>query len=93
MALAIILGAVAGIVGFAPLIFGLHRVRHMTDAGNFGHMGMLMVCLLISFILMFAAAILCISLARDLALPFVLSEAVALSLTAVIFGVGKLVRK
>ena len=56
-------------------------------------MGVLMVCLLISFILMFAAALLCISLARDLALPFVLSEAVALSLTAIVFGVSKLVRK
>ncbi len=61
----------------------------MTDSGNFGHMGVLMV----SFILMFAAALLCISLARDLALPFVLSEAVALSLTAIVFGVSKLVRK
>lgn len=93
MALAIVLGVAAGIAGFSPLIFGLHRVRHMTDSGNFGHMGVLMVCLFISFILMFAAALLCISLARDLALPFVLSEAVALSLTAIAFGVSKLVRK
>ena len=93
MALAIALGVAAGIVGFSPLVFGLYRVRHMTDSVNFGHMGVLMVCLLISFILMFAAALLCISLARDLALPFVLSEAVALSLTAIAFGVSKLVRK
>lgn len=93
MALAIVLGVLAGAVGFAPLIFGLHRVKHMTDAGNFGHMGVLMLCLIFSFVLMFAAAILCITLARDLALPFVLSEAVALSLTAVAFGVSRIVRK
>ena len=93
MALAIALGVAAGIVGFSPLVFGLYRVRHMTDSGNFGHMGVLMVCLLISFILMFAAALLCISLARDLALPFVLSEAAALSITAIAFGVSRLLRK
>ncbi len=93
MVLAIVLGAVAGMVGFAPLVFGLHRVKSMTDAGNFGHMGVLMVCLLISFVLMFAAAILCISLARELALPFVLSEAAALSITAIAFGVSRLLRK
>ena len=93
MALAIALGVAAGIVGFSPLVFGLYRVRHMTDSGNFGHMGVLMVCLLISFVLMFAAAILCISLARELALPFVLSEAAALSITAIAFGVSRLLRK
>ena len=38
-------------------------------------------------------AVLCIVLARDLALPFVLAEAVALSVAAVVFGVFKLVRK
>ena len=91
MVLAIALGAAAGIVGFAPLVFGLHRVKHMTDAGNLGHMGVLMLCLLFSFVLMFAFAILCVN--RDAALPFVLSEAGALSVTAIVFGVTKLARK
>ena len=76
MVLAIALGAAAGIVGFAPLVFGLHRVKHMTDAGNLGHI-----------------AILCINVNRDAALPFVLSEAGALSVTAIVFGVTKLARK
>ncbi len=93
MVLAIALGLVAGVAGFAPLVFGLHRVKHMTDSGNLGHMGVLMICLLISFVLMFAFAILCISINRDVALPFVLSEAAALSVTAIVFGVMRTTRK
>ena len=45
MVLAIALGILAGIAGFLPLVFGLHRVKHMTDSGNLGHMGVLMLCL------------------------------------------------
>lgn len=93
MVLAIALGILAGIAGFLPLVFGLHRVKHMTDSGNLGHMGVLMLCLLLSFVLMFAFAILCINVNRDAALPFVLSEAGALSVTAIVFGVTRLARK
>lgn len=42
---------------------------------------------------MFAFAILCINVNRDAALPFVLSEAGALSVTAIAFGVTRLARK
>ena len=89
MVLAIALGILAGIAGFLPLVFGLHRVKHMTDSGNLGHMGVLMLCLLFSFVLMFAFAILCINVNRDA----VLSEAGALSVTAIAFGVTRLARK
>ena len=73
MVLAIALGILAGIAGFLPLVFGLHRVKHMTDSGNLGHMGVLMLCLLFSFVLM--------------------SEAGALSVTAIAFGETRLARK
>lgn len=69
MVLAIALGILAGIAGFLPLVFGLHRVKHMTDSGNLGHMGVLMLCLLFSFVLMFAFAILCINVNRMLRCP------------------------
>ena len=36
-----LIGILAGIAGFLPLVFGLHRVKHMTDSGNLGHMGVL----------------------------------------------------
>lgn len=93
MALAIILGLLAGVAGFAPLVFGLHRVKHMTDSGNLGHMGVLMICLIVSFILMFVFAIICISVNREAALPFVLSEAGALSIAAIGFGINRVARK
>ena len=56
-------------------------------------MSILIIALVISFALMFAFAILCVTFARDLAMPFVLAEAVALSVVAIGYGVNRLVRK
>ncbi len=63
--------------------------KKVTATSNFGHMSILLVSLLISFVLMFAFAILCINLAREVAMPFVLAEAVALSVVAIVFGVRR----
>ncbi len=89
MALAIACGALSGFIGFLPLVVGLRMTRKFVASGNFGQMGMLLLCLVISFILMFVFAILCIVINRDLALPFVLAEAVALCVTAIGFGIKK----
>lgn len=93
MVLAIALGILAGIAGFLPLVFGLHRVKHMTDSGNLGHMGVLMLCLLFSFVLMFAFAILCINVNRVLRCPLSCRKPGLLSVTAIAFGVTRLARK
>ena len=89
MVAAIICGALAGIVVFATLLIGLRQTRKVTATSNFGHMSILLVSLVISFALMFAFVIICANVARDVALPFVLAEAVALSATAIIFGVRR----
>lgn len=63
--------------------------RKFVAAGNFGQMGMLLLCLVISFILMFVFAVICILVDRTLALPFVFAEAVALCASAIGFGIKK----
>lgn len=93
MAIAIVLGALAGIAGFLPLFAGLRMTRRVTDTSNLGHAGALLLGMLISVAVLFVTAIACIVLARDLVLPFVLAEVVALSVTAIGFGVSNLVRK
>lgn len=89
MVLAIVCGALSGFVGFVPLMIGLKLTRKVAASGNFGQMGVLLLSLLISFILMFAFAIICVVIDRSLAVPFVFAEAVALSVTAIGIGIKK----
>ena len=93
MALAIVLGAVSGVVGFLPLFIGLRLTKRVTATSNFGYMSILIISLIVSFALLFVFAIVCVNVARDIALPFALAEAVALSVTAIVFGVKRMVRK
>ena len=88
MAVAIVLGALAGAAGFAPLFAGLRMTRRVTDTSNLGHAGALLLG-----VLLFVTAIACALLAREFVLPFVLAEVVALSVAAIGFGVSNLVRK
>lgn len=93
MAAAIILGLVAGALGFVPLLIGLRMTKKVTETSNFGHMAILMLALLISFVILFVTAIVCINVARDLVLYFVLSEAVGLCVVTIGFGISRAVRK
>lgn len=93
MAIAIVVGALAGIAGFAPLFAGLRMTRRVTDTSNLGHAGALLLGVLISVAVLFVSAIACALLARDMVLPFVLAEVVTLSVAAIGFGVSTLVRK
>lgn len=86
MIIAVILGLVAGVIGFSPLLIGLNMTKKVTATSNFGHMSILIISLIISFAIMFAAAIICATVARDVALFFVLAEAIALSIVAIVFG-------
>ena len=63
--------------------------RKVTRTSNFGHMSILILALMSSFVLLAVSAFLCVYFARDVALPFVLAEALALSVAAIVFGVRK----
>ena len=93
MVIAIVLGACIGAVGFLPLIWGMNLARKATPTSNIGHAGGLLLGLLISFVVIMAAAIACIALFRDYTFPFVLAEAIALCVAAGVYGFMRLVRK
>lgn len=91
--LAALLGAIMGIVGFLPLWGGLRLARRATATSNLGQLGACLLGLLVSFVLLAAASIICIAVARPLTLPFVLAEAIALAASAIIYGITKMLRR
>ena len=93
MIAAIVLGAVSGILGFLPLYMGLRLARKATPTSNLGHAGALLLGVLLSFLILVAAFIVCIFVARDLVLPFVLAEVGGLVVSAVAVGFSTLARK
>lgn len=93
MALAIILGALAGVAGFAPLLIGLRMTRKTAFAGIAGSMLVLFLALFVSFVILVMTAVVCIALNRELGFPFVVAEVVALSTVAIAYGVSTVVRK
>ena len=93
MAVAVALGALAGVLGFAPLALGLRLTKRTTATSNFGPMAILMLCLLVSFAILFASAIACVTLARDVVLYFALAEAISLCVVTIGFGVSRILMK
>ena len=93
MFFSILLGALSGIVGFLPLIWGLRLAHKATPTSNLGHAGALLLGVLLSFLILAATMILCLIIARDMAFSFVLAEGAGLVCTAAAYGVYKLVRK
>ena len=93
MVAAVVLGIIAGVVSFLPLVLGLRATKHVTRTSNFGHMGILLLSLLVSIIILFGALIACILIARDLVFPFSLAEVLALVVAAIAFGVSRVLRK
>ena len=90
---AVLLGIVVGIVGFAPLVYGMNLARKATPTSNFGHAGALLLGVLVSFVVLAASVVVCIALFRELTLPFVLAEVGALVVAAVAFGITRMVRR
>lgn len=93
MAVAIVLGALAGAAGFLPLLRSIDLAKNATPTSNLGHAGALLLGVLVSFVILAVAAVACIVLARDLTVPFALAEAAALCLCAISFGASKLLGK
>lgn len=93
MIFAIVLGGVAGILGFLPLVYSLTASKRVTNTSKFSYASILLLSLIASIAILGIAAALCISFARDLVLPFVSAEALVLVVSAVGFGVYTFVRK
>lgn len=93
MVIAVLLGVVSGALSFAPLLFGLKMSKKVTQTSNFGHASILILSILASFLILAVTAFLCITFARDVVLPFVVAEALALSVSAIVFGLYKQLKK
>ncbi|MCI8367144.1 MAG: hypothetical protein HFJ66_06030 [Eggerthellaceae bacterium] len=87
---AIIIGFIVGIVGFAPLLGALALVKRTPSQGLGGSVFWLLLALVVSFVLLVVAVFIAISISKDFGLPFLFAEALGLSLTAIGFGVWRL---
>lgn len=87
MVLAIILGLLSGVVGFIPLVIALARTKHNPQTGNFAPMAKLLLGLFASFAVLIICAILFIAFDKPSGLPFALAEALALSISAIAYGI------
>ena len=93
MVLAVVLGILVGACAFLPLIAGMRLARNATPTSNIGHAGGLLLGVLGSFIILAVGVVVCIVAARPVAVPFVLGEAGALIVAAVVFGVSRMIRR
>lgn len=90
--LAAVIGAAVGVLGFLPLYAGLRLARRATKSSNLGQMGACVLGIGASFIILLVATIVCMAVARPFTLPFVLAEAIALSASAISYGIAKMLR-
>ena len=93
MLLAIVVGFVIGVGCFAPLVFGMNKARMATPTSNLGHAGALLLGVLLSFVVLAVAMVVCVKFFRDLVVPFAFAEASGLIVAAVAFGVKKQLMK
>ena len=93
MVLSIVLGIVVGIIGFLPLFAGFQLTRKATGTSALGQAGALMLGVLISFLLLLGALMVCVFFMRDVAVPFTFSVIGALLVSAVAFGIERMLWK
>ena len=93
MGLVVCLGALAGVLGFLPLIGATVAVKHVTSTSNFSHVTILILALLGSMIVLAGSVIICVAVNRQDVLAFVGAEAAGLVASAVVFGLSRTFRK
>ena len=93
MFVAVLIGIVVGVAGFYPLVFGMNKARMATPTSRLGHAGSLLLGVLISFVFLGVAMVVCALFFRDVAVPFVLAEAAGIAVAAVAFGISKNLRR
>lgn len=91
MVLAIILGVLSGVLAFLPLYGGLRLARQAVGKEGASEALRLVLAFVLSMIVLLVAAVICWAVAEDMLVPFGLAEAIALSVTAIVYGVWKMV--
>ena len=90
---AICLGALAGVLGFLPLIGATVAVKRVTDTSNFSYATILILAVLGSTLVLAGAVIACVFASRQDVIAFVAAEAGGLVIAAIAFGVQRTFRK
>lgn len=94
MAIAVILGILAGVLALLPMYAGLRATRRMdAQASAAGYMTPVLLAIGGSFIVLAFATVICVVAARSVVVPFVLAEAGTLVVVALGFGIVRAVRK
>jgi len=93
MVVAIVLGLLVGVGSFTPLILGMRLAKNASPTSNLGHAGALLLGVLLSFVIVATAMVICVLAFRDYAVPFTVAEAIALIAVACVYGFSRLVRK
>ncbi len=93
MVLSILAGIVTGVLGFLPLVGALHLTRRINAGNNMVSMSTLLLGLVVSMLVLALPLVVVALQFRDVVIPFVFAEVIALVVTAITYGVMKLVRK
>ena len=87
-----VLGVIAGLAGFVPLVAGLKAIKHVTETSNLSYSSILVLSVVGSSIVLFGAAGLCIAFNRENVLFFVAGEAVGIVVVTSSFWTGRYYR-
>lgn len=93
MVLAILLGFVAGVLGFIPLVIALRMTRYTTHGGTAASMIVLLLGLAISFAILLGFAALFFNYDHDSGIVFLLVEVLALSASAIGYALWYLLKR
>jgi hypothetical protein len=91
VALAIIIGIIAGVVGFAPLWGAIVAAKRVNSTSNFSHASILLLAVTGSVVVLFGSAVLCVFVDRPDILPFAGGEAAGIIAVAIIVGIRKVI--
>ena len=89
MALAIVIGAVAGLIGFIPLFVALRLSRRSASATALNAALYGLAGVFVSLIVLVVELIVCAQVARSLVLPFGIAEMLALIVSTALYVVYK----
>lgn len=93
MVLAILLGIVAGLAGFIPLVIALKLTKRTVHGGTAASMIVLLLGLVVSFALLFAFAALFFGFDHGNGIPFLFAEVLALSAAAIGYALWQMLRR
>ena len=93
MFVAVLVGIIVGVAGFYPLVFGMNKARMATPTSNLGHVGALLLGVLLSTVILAGSVIICVVAFREFAAPFAGGAAAGLIVSAAVFGISKNLRK